>query len=622
MVQEELPAPAARAAVPGVAPVPVGIFYLRTARGFWVEVAGPVALGSPTLDPAHALLVLRPETLANAGVLLAPDGRPFAVPPDPRRAPASAARLLQTTEPQTVRLKYPVCGSAFLAAEPAPSMRLRFEGGGDTMDAAFTLVAVPDAHVSAWVRAAAGELGAVLASGLRAAPLSDALRRETLRPELAAALLRLLPEEELEALARMLLDQPAQRTAWQRAMPGDVWLADHLPALAAWEKDGRPGVPGHSTVSPAGDEAALLLLERGSVPAGLALTALARRQILPRRVACVLATARNEAPYLLDWISYHLSIGFEHVFLYTNDNQDESGPLLAALARHGVVTLVDNARGPEMGPQTKAYAHALTMLPQILDYRWTAVIDLDEYVGFDTSLFGGVADLIGLQECQSCDAIALCWLFFAAQPHEAWSDESTLARFTRRERSVNAHVKTLFRTRLFWDSQPHFPRATMGRPFVYRTQDGRAHHHPGMQGITAAFAEHPGAEQAWINHYFLRTADEALWKWSRGRADWPEGGQDSRRDEFLSLVATSFLQLGRPEHLVEDRRILSCARGQAAVLSGLRALPEVAEADGAAKAGFAARLRQNTAAFLARPLPQDAPEPWRHFRDVLASVQA
>lgn len=622
-----LPRPAAPPVVADVSPQPdaaavrpVDVFHVRTARGLWVDLSGPQPVGTQTLDPAHALLLLRAEGLPNACVLLAPDNRVFDVPPDPWRAAATSARLLQTNVPGTVRLKYPVDGASFLTVGPAPATGLRFDGGGTTMDAAFSLVPVPAGQLSAWVREAAAELGTAVASGLRGGPLVQALRRGLLRPELAAALLRLMDEAELEALGKTMLGQPGQLAVVRLAMPGDEWLDRHIPALAAWEAAGRPAVSGHSILSPAADEAPLLSLERGRAPLGLALTALARRQTLPRKLACVLATARNEGPYLLDWVSYHLSIGFEHIFLYTNENQDESGPLLKALARHGVITLVENARGPEMGPQSKAYGHALTMLPQILDYRWTAILDIDEYLAFDTALFGGVADLIGLQECQTCDAIALSWLMFAALPHEVWSDASTPARFTRRERAANKHVKTLFRTRLFWKAQPHFPSASMGQPFVYRTQDGRAHHNPGMQGLTAAFAEHPGADQAWINHYFLRTADEALWKWSRGRADWPAGPQDARRDEFLTLIVEEFFKLGRPEHLVEDRRILACAQQHAAVLDRLLSLPDVGEADRAAKAGFGARLKRNTAAFLGTPLPHDAPETWRLFRDVLASV--
>ncbi len=306
------------------------------------------------------------------------------------------------------------------------------------------------------------------------------------------------------------------------------------------------------------------------------------------------------------------------MFLYTNDNTDGSDALLALLARHGVITLVDNTRGITVGPQLKAYTHALTTLPQILDFRWTAVLDIDEFLGFDARLFGGVGDLIALQETQPVDAVALSWLMFGAAPDERWSGASSLQRFTRRTANVNPHVKSLFRTRKFWHTQPHFPTPTLDAAFLYREEHGLVHHHPGVAGRIAAFAEKPSADQAWINHYFLRTADEALWKWQRGRADWLARDMDANLARFQNFVAEAFLSLAEPEHQVEDRRILACAGGQAAALARLRALPGVAEADDALRADFAGRLERNTAAFLEARLAPDAPDAMRHFRELLA----
>jgi hypothetical protein len=574
-------------------------------------------------DAAYAIISMLPAMLPNVAVLVAADTGVFGIRADGLRGLASSARVLQTNARGIVRLKYPLAGPSFLTAESAPSNGIRFDGGGDTMDAAFALLPLVDASIPANLRGIAAEIGQAAATGLRAAPLLDLIRSGAVRPGLAHALVRMMPADELGALAGRLLRHPADLALLQSAIGDDVWLRHALPELARWLADGRPAVPGHSLVSPAEDEAPLLPAgERGLVPAGLALQCLARRQVLPNRLACILATARDEGPYLLDWVSYHLSIGFEHIFLYTNDNQDGSDALLAALAHHGVITVVDNIRGPAVGPQIKAYSHALTMLPQILDYRWTAVLDVDEYLAFDTGLFSNIAELIALQECQPVDAIALCWAMFASMPGEAWSDDSSTTRFTRRDKTINFHVKSLFRTRLFWYTQPHFPSATLDAPFVYRTQDGNLHHHPGVHGRIAAFAEHPSAEQAWINHYFLRTAGEAIWKWGRGRGDWLAQQDNGERAAFLELVATTFLELARPEHLVDDHRILACARGQDAVRARLLALPGVAEADRAIKTVFASKLAQGTDAFLSMPPLAGESDAVRQFRHIVAASRA
>ena len=596
----------------------VAWFTLTASDGGAVSAAGePAWLDTrAAIVPSVPVLAILPSAMPHVCVLLAQDARPFQVRSEAAPAIAAAAILLQTDTSGVVRLKYPLGGAAFLVRDDDPGSlpTLRFDGSGLTIEAAFTLTPLPPSLIPAALAPLADELGLAAAQGLRAAPLLDALEAAELRAVLAGPLIRVMPRDELAEFARLLLDRPKARAKLAAALPQDPWWP-HLDALAAWRGARPPAGTDGRTASPASDGPVLAPASgRAITPIGLALTSLARRQILPRRGACVLATARDEGAYLLDWLAYHLAIGFEHVFLYSNDNRDGSDELLALLARHGIITWITNGRHDALAPQEKAYAHALTMLPQILDYRWAAILDVDEFLAYDAGMFTGVADFIGFQEAQSVDAIALCWVMFASLPGEAWSDTSSIERFTLRERNANPHVKSLIRPRLFCHSQPHFPTVSAGAPFEYRTQDGSLHHHPGVQGRIPAFAEQPSAEQAWINHYFLRTAEEALWKWQRGRADWTD---DSKLDWFADFVAENFLHLARPEHLVEDRRIAACAAGQGAALARLRALPGVAGCEARIKAGFAERLARTRDTFLAVPPRADDKPALRHFRDIL-----
>ena len=428
----------------------VACYRLTTEAGLFLSVPGRAngirtLTARPVLDAVHALVALVPDGVPHACLLVAPDLGSFAVAGDRNAGIAASVRVLQTDKRSVVRLRYPLGSEGFLSAVMQPTPAVRFEASGDTMQATFTLHKLALTELPVSLRSVAAELGSAAAEGFRAASLLTRLKTGALRPELVNALVRLMPQEELDALARILVGEPASLARLQRAMPDDDWLGVNLPALIAWLAGGRPGVAGNILSSPATDEEAIRpVTGSGVVPAGLALHTLARRQVLPRRTACVLTTARNEGPYLLDWVAYHLSIGFDHIFLYTNDNQDGSDGLLAALAAGGAVTLVHNERGPEVGPQEKAYAHALTLLPQILDYRWTAVLDLDEHLVFDAAIFDSVADFIGFQESQPVDAIALCWALFAALPGERWADAPSAERFLRRSGGVNAHVKSIF----------------------------------------------------------------------------------------------------------------------------------------------------------------------------------
>ncbi len=612
---------AAPESVPDAAAAPAGwrAFRLAPAQGGLLVVGGGGVLGvGAGLDAADAVVAIVPDAMPMICLLMARDGTPVSVAGDGRAGLAISARILPTDTSGAVRLKYPVAGAHFLGlrhdAAGGPSA-LRFDTDGNSLQSVFALQPMMPPAGPEGVQAIAGEIGRA-AGRLRAGTLLALLRDGGLRPALAEPMLRLLPRDELAALARLLLAAPDDLARLGRAMAGDRWIGTCLPALAAWQAR-RAEVPGHVGASPAEDEAMLLApAGQALVPAGLALHAVARRQILPRRTACLLAAACNEGPYLLDWLAYHLSIGFEHAFIYTNGNTDGSDALLELLAGHGVITLVRNARTERLGPQLKGYTHALTMLPQILDYRWAALLDIDEYLGFDRRIFASVADFLAVQESQPVDAIALCWLMYAALPEDRWSGEATTpARLQRRDRAVQSLVKSVIRPGMFWYSQPHFPTATLDALFEYRSADGGVHHHRYVEGRSPAESGAPSAEQAWVAHYMLRSAPEALLKWSRGRGDLAASHPDSMRP--LDFIADRFLRLARPEHLVEDGRVVACAAGQGAVLQRLLALPGVAACDAAIKAKFAEQLAANARAFVDGGLPADASASVRGFTGIV-----
>jgi hypothetical protein len=611
---------------PAAASSGVAFFRLQTSQGQSVGLAegGSGLVRLAAVDPACALLALVPEATPELCLLVAPDGRRIAIPGDTMAGIAISARILRTTQRGAVRLKQPLGTMRFLTANDAdpgqPPADLRFDGPGVTMEAVFRLLPVAAFEVPGAANALGGPFGAFASAGFRAAPVLERLRDGGLPSGLAEAILRLLSRDELVELARLALDDPKTLLLLQRLLPEDSFVQHHLSALASWRARRSPtGAEGQLT-SPASDETLLLpSTNQTGLPLGVALHTLARGHVLPRRGFCVLAAARNEGPYLLDWLAYHLSIGFEHVFLYTNDNTDGSDALLTPLARHGIITWVRNPRGEKMSVQDKAYGHALTLLPDILDYRWTAVLDLDEYFCVAPGMFDGVADFMALHEAQPVDAVALNWLMFVSRIGDAYVDQPVTQRLVWRTNDVNAHVKSIFRTRQFWHSQPHYPYPTLSGAFTYRTQDGGVHHHPGVPDRIPAFSAHPAAEQGWINHYFLRTAPEALWKLARGNVAWVKGHDDRERPIFADFIARSFLDLARPETQVTDRRIESFGKRQASMRDRLLALPGVADADAAIKRDFSQQLNTLAENFLAVPPPHDASPAHLRFRDAVAA---
>lgn len=100
----------------------------------------------------------------------------------------------------------------------------------------------------------------------------------------------------------------------------------------------------------------------------------------PTRKVIVVASARNEGIYLLEWVAHYLLLEADSILIYTNDNLDGSDELLRALAQHiPQVSVVFNNAAHNVSAQRKAYQHALAESPLVAEHEWAAFLDIDEF---------------------------------------------------------------------------------------------------------------------------------------------------------------------------------------------------------------------------------------------------
>ncbi len=328
-------------------------------------------------------------------------------------------------------------------------------------------------------------------------------------------------------------------------------------------------------------------LHGSPVPFGLACAAAIRSEVVPRRRACVLATARNEGVYLLEWIAYHRAIGFEHFFLYSNDNDDGSDPLLAALADADIITWIDNRLGSAVSPQLKAYAHALSLLPEMLDYEWVLIIDADEFMVFDTARFASVHDVLDWHRARPSDAIALNWLMYGTFGAIRFEPEQLLTRrFDTRHAEVNPHIKTLCRPHLFAHSHPHNPTSVLSRTLAFRDSSAEPYEHRPEE---IALAATPVADSAWINHYWSKSIDEVLCKFARNRGDMANVASRPPA-QIVEDVATRVLPAERGAVTERDDRIALCVPDLQRRIDELCAQPGVQVAADSTMRAFKAKV--------------------------------
>ena len=86
----------------------------------------------------------------------------------------------------------------------------------------------------------------------------------------------------------------------------------------------------------------------------------------------VVAIFKDEAPYLKEWLDYHLAAGVDHFYLYNNESSDDYKKIIAPYVEANLVTLTEWPGKLMMYP---AYEDALEKFR--FTCRYMAFIDLD-----------------------------------------------------------------------------------------------------------------------------------------------------------------------------------------------------------------------------------------------------
>ncbi len=248
------------------------------------------------------------------------------------------------------------------------------------------------------------------------------------------------------------------------------------------------------------------------------------KNLFPYNLA-VVAIFKDEAPYLKEWLDYHLLAGAEHFYLYNNDSSDDYEKILAPYVETNLVTLIDWS-GQIM--QMPAYNDALNRYRFFC--RHMAFIDLDEFIFPKTGQsIVEVADEIFSRDSMAA-ALAVNWQIFGSNGHDSADlSKGVLERFTRRAEKNwapmtaeeinectgdkpfgNILIKTIVNPRAtHYFYNPHF---------AVRFVDFRAVNENG-NAVKAVFNLPITADKIAVNHYYTKSREEFLAKFNRGRSD-------------------------------------------------------------------------------------------------------
>lgn len=235
----------------------------------------------------------------------------------------------------------------------------------------------------------------------------------------------------------------------------------------------------------------------------------------------VVASMRNEGPFIVEWVTWYRMLGFTDVVVVTNDCTDRSPELLDALQAAGWVHHLrcDVPPGERITHRKLAAATAHKVVRRA---AWLLVCDVDEFLVIHKGK-GRITELVGQSETDvPFLAMAFNWRVFGFCGVKEFADEPVHQQFSLAQpvgKSISNSIKVIHRQPRWFESLgEHGPRG------LNLARYGRSWDDPGMYMVNAAGVPvpywHPEGpylrrlrqghithEVAQMNHYMLRSEE-------------------------------------------------------------------------------------------------------------------
>ncbi len=236
----------------------------------------------------------------------------------------------------------------------------------------------------------------------------------------------------------------------------------------------------------------------------------------------MITSMRNEAPYILEWLAYHRSIGVDGFLVYSNDCDDGTDAMLDRLDALGVITHVHNDKITKAGVQWSALKRA-DKHPMRKQAEWILFADVDEFVNVKAG--GGHLDDL-LAASPGATAFALTWRMFGNNGQVQIKDIPVLEQFSRCARFpcyapiTSSMFKTLFKNDGSYEKLGvHRPKKRIEKDeckIHWVNGNGETLGPEYLDKATVTYGANGGIDLACINHYSVKSAKAFLAKTRRG----------------------------------------------------------------------------------------------------------
>ena len=293
------------------------------------------------------------------------------------------------------------------------------------------------------------------------------------------------------------------------------------------------------------------------------------------RTFALVATVKDEGPYLWEWVAYHRMIGFHNIIIFQNDSADGTHEILTEMARQNLVTYRYN-RAPRGCHQVRAYTRA-TRQQGYMDADYVMALDLDEFL----VIHAGDGTLPALFDAMpEFDCAYINWQKFGNSGFVAPQNGLVTENFTRCENPSDMAVrveafKALFRRTAYERPGVHNPRAHATGAEGLRIVNGSGL--PADAFETRNFqCSDPGLKRfAQINHYIVRDASSFILKSAKGSAHqanrnidhryWKNRNKNESQDVRLAVKAPKLRAAMQEMDLLTEGKLSALTRQARAV---------------------------------------------------------
>lgn len=254
----------------------------------------------------------------------------------------------------------------------------------------------------------------------------------------------------------------------------------------------------------------------------------------------LIAIARDEGPYIAEWLAFHLAVGFSHIRVFDHGSTDDTPRIIAqAAAANPAITFHNVPESANASPQIAAYTAALGSVRT----PWIAFFDIDEFLvpWRDGSIAAYLARVPS-----DVSAVHVNWRSFGSsglrRPPYGFVTEA-FTRCARPDWAYQTHYKTLARREHVCGVQVHEVLLTQGRRTLSDFTD--------VPSSTIGMADRIVYDGIQLNHYQCKT-----WIEFEGRMRLPSAGHPcGPRSQNIAL---RYHMLDRNE--IEDRSALAFQR--------------------------------------------------------------